>query len=125
MITQFLVVGTNPSFINDCSIFLEIAREYTFGELTNDFLADHNFRAKHKTLPDFWIRKVDPEQNCVTQTHAWWELQDSKVKLRDVFPEVEGQETRRIELIARQSEYVMALIGENEMEKWHPVGAPD
>ena len=99
------------------SIFLAIDGESTFGDLAGDFLVNEEM------LPDFWIRKVDPEQNCVTETKAWWEFQDSDVRVRDAFPKAEGQETRRIELIAREREYVMALIHDNGKEKCHPVGA--
>ena len=118
MITQSLVVSTNASLIDDCSILLAIAGEYTFGKLADDFLADHDI------LPDFWIRKVDREQNCVTPTNAWWEFQDANVRVGDAFSNVEWQGGRRIELIARQGEYVMALIHENGIEKCHPVGTP-
>jgi len=92
--------------------------ESTFGDLAGDFLVNEEM------LPDFWIRKVDPEQNCVTETKAWWEFQDSDVRVRDAFPKAEGQETRRIELIAREREYVMALIHDNGKEKCHPVDLP-
>jgi hypothetical protein len=100
------------------SIILGIDGEKTFGELANDFLEN-----EEATLPDFWIRKVDPKQNCVTPTNAWWEFQDAEVKLGDAFSNVEGQDARRIELIAREGDYVMALIHDNGMEKCHPVGA--
>jgi hypothetical protein len=96
---------------------LAIAGEGTFGELADDFLVDEEI------LPDFWIRKVDPEQNCVTLTNAWWEFQPAKVRVRDAFSNVEQQEARRLELIAREGDYVMALIHDNGMEKCHPVGA--
>ena len=100
------------------STFLAIAGERTFGELADDFLANE------KTLPDFWIRKVDREQNCVTRTHAWWEFQEANVRVGDAFSNVEWQGGRTIELIARKGDYVMALIHENGQEKCHPVGAP-
>jgi len=96
-----------------------IAGEKTFGELANDFLDN-----EEASLPDFWIRKVDPKQNCVTPTNAWWEFQDAEVKLGDAFSNVEGRDTRRIELIAREGDYVMALIHDNGMEKCHPVDLP-
>jgi hypothetical protein len=118
MITQSLAVSTNPSSMIYYSTFLAIAGGRTFGELAEDFLA------KEEILPDFWIRKVDREQNCVTPTHAWWEFQEANVRVGDAFSNVEWQGGRTIELIARKGEYVMALVHENGQEKCHPVGAP-
>ncbi|KIM20450.1 hypothetical protein M408DRAFT_48750, partial [Serendipita vermifera MAFF 305830] len=77
-------------------------------------------------IPDVWIKRWDPGRNSVTATGQWWEYQPNNFKVREVLSGIEIPESsgRRwaIEIVAKKSDYVVALVHDNGAEKGTAVG---
>ena len=99
----------------------DITLGQTFGELADVVLNNDD----DAVLPDFWSKKVDHERNCITHSGVTWEWQDPSKKVLDVFlsKKEDGQkESLGIEKVAKEGEYVVALVQKDKKEGPLPVG---
>ena len=76
-------------------------------------------------LPDFWSKRVDPNQNRVTASGVWWEWQDPSTRVADVIMKKKKDGSKvsiGIESVSKESEYVVALVEKDEKEGGMPIG---
>lgn len=92
----------------------------TFGELAEAMMEAGDDDDNDVPPVDVWIKKRDPVHNCVTQSCHWWEYQTPDIRVRDAFPgEKDGC---KVDVVAKNGEYVVALIEDNGREKCKAVG---
>lgn len=77
-------------------------------------------------IPDVWVKRWDTDRNSVTRTGQWWEHQPDHLKVRDVLSSVKCPESTQsrwvIEVVAKKGDYVVALVGDNGIERGKAVG---
>jgi len=95
--------------------------DFTFRDLIYAFQKAN----KDAFLPDFWSKKKDCKQNCVTTSTTWWEYQHPRIKVLDAITkqnQTGERESLGIERVIREKEYVIALVEMDEVEKGVPIG---
>ena len=83
----------------------------TFWELAESIFSSENF------IPDLWLKKIDPNQNCVSKLSYEW--QDPNKKIVDA---VNSDGSLGIESVYKEREYVVALVKKGERVRGFPIG---
>ncbi|KAG8795827.1 hypothetical protein FRC17_008076 [Serendipita sp. 399] len=86
--------------------------DLTFGDLCQDL-----DKPEENALPEIWLKKVDPKQNCVTKSGIWWEQQDPADSIRAVL-EDRGMDREVVDfgIVWCNEDYVIVLIQDNGEE---------
>ncbi|KAG8771631.1 hypothetical protein FRC15_003300 [Serendipita sp. 397] len=89
-----------------------ISPDWTFGELCHDL-----DRPEESALPEIWLKKVDPKQNCVTKSGTWWEQQDPADAIRGVLQD-RGIKEDVVDfgIVWCNEDYVVVLVQDNGEE---------
>ncbi|KIM21918.1 hypothetical protein M408DRAFT_12331 [Serendipita vermifera MAFF 305830] len=106
--------------------FLPDPTRYTKGSDQED--EDESSDEEDDVIPDVWIKRWDPDRNCVTTTGQWWEHQPDNLKVRDVLSGIKMPENSAkrwvIEIVAKKGDYVVALVDDNGAERGKAVELP-
>jgi hypothetical protein len=92
-----------------------IPHNHTFCALADDF-TDFN---SESFLPDFWVKEVDSNRNCITESGVWWEWQDPSKQVIDV---IRKTGHKGIQTVRKKEEYIVALVKKGEAENGMPIG---